>query len=134
MKSKYVVKLEYDEDTRRWIASWDKPGGGGVVAEGITMERSLIKWRGALAVLLKDKAAARTALLIPELIGLPKPVIAKLQTAKAAKAKADQEQARAGAAIRKAVSELSRQGLSPRDVGMLLGLSRQWVHQLLKAG
>lgn len=135
MKEKrYVVKLEQDEETGRWVGSWDKRGGGGVIAEGITIERVMVKFRRALAVFLEDRKAARCALLVPKLVGVPKPLVVKIQTAVSAKAEADERQHQASLAIRKAVAELQLQGFKPRDIGTLLGVSRQWAHKLLKAG
>jgi predicted RNase H-like HicB family nuclease len=130
----YVVRLEQDAETGRWVGSWDKPGGGGVVAEGITIERVMIKFRGALAVFLDDKKAAKAALLMPKLVGVPKPLVTKIEAAVTAKADADERQHRASVAMRKAVAELRLQGFKPRDIGTLLGVTRQWAHKLLKAG
>jgi hypothetical protein len=134
MKGKrYVVALEQDEETGRWVGSWDQSGGGGVIAEGITIERVMVKFRGALAVFLDDKRAAKSALLVPKLVGVPKPLVVKIEAAVTAKAEADERQHRANLAIRRAVAELQLQGFKPRDIGTLLGVTRQWAHKLLKA-
>jgi hypothetical protein len=105
-----------------------------VIAEGITIERVMIKFRGALAVFLDDKKAARSALLVPKLVGVPKPLVAKIEAAVTAKADADERQHQASLAMQKAVAELQLQGFRPRDIGTLLGVTRQWAHRLLKAG
>jgi DNA-directed RNA polymerase specialized sigma24 family protein len=48
------------------------------------------------------------------------------------RAKAEAEAAKAADATREAVDQLTALGLSTRDAGELLGLSRQRVHQVLK--
>ncbi len=131
---KYNVRLLHDGESGLWTASWDKVGGGGVVAMGMTIESSMKRFRSALGVFLENKQAAKVAVLIPEIAGLPKPLLAKLETAQLAKAKADAEQVRVGKVIRRVVGDLAKRGLSTRDLGTLLGVSRQRAHKLLKAG
>ncbi|MDX2055493.1 MAG: hypothetical protein SFV15_24030 [Polyangiaceae bacterium] len=131
---KYNIRLLHDSESGLWTASWDKVGGGGVVAIGMTIESAMRKFRSALGIFLDDKQAAKGAVLIPEVAGLPKPLLAKLETAQLAKARADAEQLRAGKVIRRVVGDLAKRGLSTRDVGTLLGVSRQRAHKLLKAG
>lgn len=39
--------IEHDKDDDMWTATWAKPGGGGVIAEGKTREQALERFRSA---------------------------------------------------------------------------------------
>jgi hypothetical protein len=53
--------------------------------------------------------------------------------ARVVRQQADALQERASETIRKVASALSKRGLSARDVGTLIGVSRQRAHKLLRS-
>lgn len=104
-----------------------------MITQGRTIDQSMERIREALWAYTDDKAHADAAILEQKFQGLPKPLLVSIEKARAAKRRAEAEQTRAGVVIRKAANELSKRGLSARDVGELLGVSRQRAHKLLKA-
>jgi DNA-directed RNA polymerase specialized sigma24 family protein len=64
-------------------------------------------------------------------IRLPKPTLAKVRQAAAARRKAEQASGAAASSMREAARQLASSGLSVRDAAELLGVSFQRVHQLV---
>ncbi|HEX2878887.1 MAG TPA: hypothetical protein VHO25_05060 [Polyangiaceae bacterium] len=127
----YDVEVERDPGGNAWTASWYADGGGGVVAQGRTLARTLLRFRSALALHLDDREAATRAVLVPILVGIPRALVDRVVEARVVRQQADALQERASEAIRKVASALSKRGLSARDVGTLIGVSRQRAHKLL---
>jgi hypothetical protein len=100
--------------------------------QGRTLARALLRFRAALALHLDDREAAARAVLVPLLVGIPKALVDRVGEARAVRQEADALQNRASEAIRKVASALSKRGLSARDVGTLIGVSRQRAHRLLR--
>jgi predicted RNase H-like HicB family nuclease len=121
----YKVRYELDE-TGWWVASIDAVPG--CHTQGRTIEQARERIREALAALTSDKLAASAKL--EDDVQLPKPVrklVVDLQTKRmiVAEVTADAENA-----IRDAALALAK-SMSLRDVGTVLGVSRQRAHQLV---
>jgi len=121
----YKVRYELDE-TGWWVASIDAVPG--CHTQGRTIEQARERIREALAALTSDKHAASAKL--EDEVQLPKPVrklVVDLQTKRmlVVEVTADAENA-----IRDAALALAK-SMSLRDVGTVLGVSRQRAHQLV---
>jgi predicted RNase H-like HicB family nuclease len=91
--------------------------------------RRLDQLRGRLLEALA--AAGVTGADVKLDIRLPKPTLAKVRQAAAARRKAEQASGAAAGAMREAARQLASSGLSVRDAAELLGVSFQRVHQLV---
>jgi predicted RNase H-like HicB family nuclease len=128
MKTKakaYLARYERDE-AGWWVATIQ---GKPAQSQGRTLEQARERVREALAALL-DVAPAR--LVISDDIRLPPPERRALALAKEAARRAAGEADRAEKATRDAARTLIASGMSLRDAGLLLGVSRQRVHQILE--
>jgi predicted RNase H-like HicB family nuclease len=124
----YTVRYELDE-TGWWLAT--VPAIPGCHTQARTLDQAEIRIREAMALFIPDAAAARAHLVND--VHLPLTCRRALARAIAERAEADRVNRNAHRAIRAAASALSRQGISLRDTGRLLGVSRQRAHQLLSA-
>jgi predicted RNase H-like HicB family nuclease len=123
-----TFKVRYELDaTGWWVAS--VAGLAGCHTQGRTIEQAEERVRDALALFVADEVAA-TAQLKTE-IELPPPARRALLAATRKRAKADAVAKDSQRAARAAARALSKTGLSLRDVGWLLGVSRQRAHQLV---
>jgi predicted RNase H-like HicB family nuclease len=122
----YTVRYELDE-TGWWLAA--VPAIPGCHTQARTLEQAETRIREALALFIPDAAAARAQLVND--VHLPLTCRRALARATAQRAEADRVTRNAHRAIRAAATALSRQGMSLRDTGRLLGVSRQRAHQLL---
>jgi predicted RNase H-like HicB family nuclease len=122
----YRVEYERDE-SGHWIAT--VRGVAGCRTYGRTIEEARRRVREALATAVDDADTAALA----DCVKLPKPIERDLARARRLRRAADEQQVAASFAARKAVRALvSELGLSVRDVGTLLGVSGQRVHELAK--
>lgn len=126
-KAQYTVKLERDEDGW-WVATI--PDVPGCHTQARTIVQAKERAREALGLFIGD--AAETVELTAK-AELPAGVRRAVEQSHRSRERADTEAAKAAEATREAVEELTKLGLSTRDAGELLGLSRQRVHQVLKA-
>lgn len=127
MKS-YRVVYELDE-SGSWIAT--VPAVKGCHTHGRSIHQARERVREALSLFVSNAASAR---LIDD-IRLPAELRRLLATQRAARKRADREQARARLAVSRAIRSLVQtQGLSVRDAGELLGLSHQRVQQIREEG
>lgn len=69
---------------------------------------------------------------VTEQVRLPADLLGTVRRARRARERAEAQQKAAQAELRTATSRLARAGLSRRDAGTLLGLSRQRVQQLTR--
>lgn len=123
MKS-YRVVYELDE-SGSWIATVRAVRGCHSYGRSINEARERV--REALGLFVTNAASAR---LVDD-IRLPASLRRLLEAQREARKRAEQEQARARAALSRAVQSLvDAQGLSVRDAGELLGLSHQRVQQI----
>lgn len=124
---RYTVTYERDE-TGWWVARVSKLQG--CHTQGRTIAQARDRIREALAAVLDDDAAAASAELVDD-VRIPVPARKSLERALAARAQAEEKQAKAASATEAAVRALvERLGLSVRDAAELLGISHQRVHQL----
>ena len=125
MKS-YEVRYALD-GTGWWLAT--VPALPGCHTQGRTLEQAEERIREALALFVPARAAAGADLIANvELSPAAKRAVLEASSKReAADALVKQSQAAARAAAR----ALTRDGLSLRDVGRLLGVTRQRAHQLL---
>jgi hypothetical protein len=123
MTKRYSVDYALDE-AGWWVASVREISG--CHTQGRTIEQTRDRIREALA--LFDVPA--TAELVDH-VRLPTPLRRKVDMAFRAKRKAEMETERAQEACQQAVKELVQGGLSLRDAGELLGVSRQRAHKIL---
>jgi predicted RNase H-like HicB family nuclease len=121
-----AVKVERDE-AGWWVAS--ALGVAGVHTQGRTLAQVRERIREAL-----EAATGVEAVEIDEQLELEKGLQRRLAEAVVAREDADRLQRRAQDTARAAVASFSQRGMSTRDVGDLLRLSHQRVHQLLRAG
>jgi len=125
MKS-YKVSYELDA-TGWWVATI--PSVPGCHTQGRTIEQAEERIREALALFVPHKVAATADLMAD--IKLPAAAKKALHEAEKHRAKADTFARQSQAAARAAAAALTKAGLSLRDVGRLLGVSRQRAHQLV---
>lgn len=123
-KTQFEVIYERDE-SGWWVAS--VKGIPGCHTQGRSIPQARTRIREALSLFVDD---AETAELIDK-PKLPKEMRKVVDHLKAARRKADDEQARAQEATREAAVTLTKKmGLSMRDAATLLGLSHQRIQQL----
>ena len=130
MKRKhYLVRYERDENGW-WVATVARISAQ---TQGRTIEQTQERIREALAALLDVEPEG---LQLEHDIRLPAPARKMLGAAKKASTRAATEAERAEHVTRDAARTLVKCGMSLRDAGTLLGVSRQRVHQILetKAG
>ena len=125
MKS-YRVRYEQD-DTGWWIAS--VPAVPGCHTQGRTIEQAEERIREALSLFISDSAASKAELVSD--VQLPPPAKRALHEATRKRERADALAKESQEATRLAARVLTKQGLSLRDVGRLLGVTRQRAHQLV---
>jgi predicted RNase H-like HicB family nuclease len=121
----YTIEYEHDADGW-WVAS--ARGVKGCHTQGRTIEQARERVREALVLVVGD--SARNARLYDN-VKLPLATRHLLKQHETARARAEAEAERAAQATRAAVEKLTDMGLSTRDAGELLGLSRQRVNQIL---
>ena len=124
----YDLTVRYARDEADWWVATAK--GTAAQTQGRTIDQAQERIREALAALLDVEPEQ---LVIKDEIRLPSTARKVLVAAKKASARALAEAERAEHATRDAARALVRSGLSLRDAGTLLGVSRQRVHQILGA-
>jgi predicted RNase H-like HicB family nuclease len=125
---KYRVVYEIDADTGHWIASVpDFPEG---LVQGRTLEQARKRIREALADWLGLNEPRYEGRILDE-VRLPARIRRTVRAAQQARQRAAHAQAEAARRTRAAAARLVRLGLSLRDAGELLGVTRQRAHQLL---
>jgi predicted RNase H-like HicB family nuclease len=123
----YTVDYERDADGW-WVAT--VRGLRGCHTQGRTIEQARERIREVLALVLDDDKAAELAEL-RDAVKLPALARRTVDQQRAARQKADEQAAHATELTREAVRVLTGLGLSARDAGELLGLSRQRVNQIV---
>lgn len=123
MKS-YKVTYERDENGL-WAA--EIASVPGCFTQGRTIEQARERIREALSLFIGDRAE-RVSLV--DNVKLPVRLAKRLEAAKEAREKAEIESKRAAEASREIALALTSEGLSLRDVGTLLGITRQGAHKL----
>ncbi len=123
----FIVRYERDEDGW-WVASIASVPG--CVTQGKTIEQARERIREALAALTNDRVA-KNAKLVDDVV-LPAPAKKAVRQAVTARDELELLSQRMQAYVMAAARSLEREGLSLRDVGSLLGVSRQRAHQLLE--
>lgn len=126
MKS-YQVTFERD-DSGRWVA--EVPSVPGCYTQGRTIEQARERIREALGLFVGERASASAQLV--ENVKLPGPLKRRLGKALEARSRAEAEATRAAEQSRETARALVAEGLSLRDVGSLLGITRQGAHSLMK--
>lgn len=124
-RGRYTVIYERDE-VGWWVTRIREVPG--CVTQGRTIEQARTRIREALSLFI-GPAAAKVH-LVPR-VALPVAVRRKVELAKASRKRAEAEGAKARAHTREAAKLLAAEGLSARDTGELLGVTRQRAHQLL---
>lgn len=127
-RKSYVVRYELDE-TGWWLAT--VPAVPGCHTQGRTLEQAERRIREALALFVPDSVVANAKLVSDVL--LPWLVRRAIETATASRIEAESAARESQRAARAAATALTHQGLSLRDVGQLLGVSRQRAQQLLSS-
>jgi predicted RNase H-like HicB family nuclease len=121
----YRVVYELDE-SGHWIVT--VPAVKGCHTYGRSIRQARERIREALGLFVRGAGRAR---LVDE-VRLPVNLRRLVNVQRSARKSAEEQQARAQAAIRNAVRRLTREHrLSVRDAGELLGISYQRVQQLL---
>jgi Uncharacterized conserved protein len=118
----YLVQIE--RDGRGWMAS--VPSVPGCHTQGRTINQALSRTREALSLWVKD---AERAKLVPD-VRLPPEIKKQVERAVILRAQAERMNADATVAVLRAVAKMEVVGLSRRDTGELLGISRQRAHQI----
>ena len=125
-RKSYKVRYELDE-TGWWVATVVDVKG--CHTQGRTLEQAERRIREALALFIPEPAA-RSAQLIA-IVRLSVRARHALDAATEMREQADAVARRAQQSARSAARRLTDQGLSLRDVGRLLGVTRQRAHQLV---
>jgi predicted RNase H-like HicB family nuclease len=123
-KRKFVARFERDEDGW-WVVDVD--GLQGCHTQARTLEQGLDRIADAIRLFIDDAACK---LEIEQKIVLPAPVRKAVDRSNAERARAQQAEADAASATKEAVKAALGAGLSTRDAGALLGLTRQRVQQV----
>lgn len=126
MKQKYTAFFSLDPDGR-WIGHVPVSKHSGANTHGRTLEQVKARMSEALAALLDCEPGDFE--LIEE-VKLPGQLGKRLEAAQLAKDRAEDEMRKAADKRRDAARALVKAGLSLRDVGTLLGMSRQGAHKL----
>lgn len=122
----YAVRYQRDADGW-WVAT---VRGVAAQTQGRTIEQARERIREAIAALV-DVDIARVA-IDRETVRLDARAQRALADAKRATERARKQAAQAEVAMRQAANALVGEGLSFRDAGELLGVSRQRVHQIVE--
>jgi predicted RNase H-like HicB family nuclease len=127
-KKRYVVDYERDE-RGLWVAA--VRGVPGCHTQGRTIQQGQERIREALSLFIGDTAEnVELVRRVKLAAGLQR----RVQRATRAKERARQETANAQEALREAVRGLIDNGFSYADAGELLGVTRQWAHEILSTG
>jgi predicted RNase H-like HicB family nuclease len=125
---KYRVVYELDSETGHWIASVPEFPEG--LVHGLTLEQARKRIRQALAEWLGLGEPLNAGRILDD-VRLPARIRRTVRGAQQARERAAHAQAEAARRTRAAAARLVRLGLSLRDAGELLGVTRQRAHQLL---
>lgn len=123
-KRKYVARFERDENGW-WVV--DVEGVQGCSTQGRTIEQGKERIREALSLYIGDVA---NWVEIETKVELPPPVRKAIDRSLTERHRADEEAAKAARSTEIAVRAMLDAGLSTRDAGALLGLTRQRVQQV----
>jgi predicted RNase H-like HicB family nuclease len=121
---RYIVTFERDE-AGWWVTRIREVPG--CMTQGRTIEQARRRIREALALFIGS--SARSVPLISH-VALPATIRRKVELATASRRRAELENARARVCTLEAAQLLAAEGLSARDTGELLGVTRQRAHQL----
>jgi predicted RNase H-like HicB family nuclease len=127
-KGEYRVVFERDRESGWWVAT--VPELAGCLTQGRTIEQARERIREAIAAIL-DLRTDYAGRLIDD-VRLPAKVKRSVRSAEQARKKAQRAERVASEKIREATAELGKLGMSLRDVGTVLGVSRQRAQQLTR--
>jgi len=128
MRVRHTFDVHYElDETGWWLATI--PTVPGCHTQGRTIEQAENRIREALALFVPASTAAKATLEAN--VQLPSAAKRALRSALETRARADAVALESQAATKSATHALSQVGLSLRDIGRLLGLTRQRAHQLL---
>lgn len=132
MKAKKKYKAVFSLDTDgRWIGRVALSKRAGANTHGRTIEQVRERMREAVAALLDCEPDAFELI---EDVQLPAAARKRVESAQLAAEQAKRAEEKARTSTRTAAQALVRSGLSLRDAGAVLGVSRQRVDQILKTG
>lgn len=118
------VKAVFERDpSGRWLVR--VPRVRGCHTYGRTLDQARTRIREALSLFDVD-----VRVVLSEDVHLPPRLLEAVRRARRARERAEVQRSAAQAELRAAASTLARAGLSRRDAGDLLGISRQRVQQL----
>jgi predicted RNase H-like HicB family nuclease len=123
MKS-YTVTYERDENGL-WVAEIQSVQG--CFTQGRTIEQARERIREALGLFIGEKAKSAA---LQDDVKLPAQLTKRLEAARKARSRAEVEAQQAAEKSREVALALTSEGLSLRDVGTLLGITRQGAHKL----
>lgn len=126
MKRKYTAYFSLDSDGR-WIGTAPVSKHSGANTHGRTLEQVKARMVEALAALLDCEPEEFE---VVEEVKLPGQLGKRLEAAQNARNRAEEELRKATDKKREAARALLDAGLSLRDVGTLLGITRQGAHKL----
>lgn len=125
-RRRYRVRYERDTEERVWIVH--VPSVKGCHSYGRTLSEARRRIREALGLFVKNAATAK---LVDD-VALPAGAKRMVRELRRVRRQAEDVTARAVRTQKQAVKHLSRLGISLRDVGEMVGVSRQRTHQLLR--
>lgn len=120
----YTVTYERDE-SGLWVAEIQSVQG--CFTQGRTIEQARERIREALGLFIGEKAKS---VALQDDVKLPARLTKRLEAARKARSRAEEEAQQAAEKSREIALALTSEGLSLRDVGTLLGISRQGAHKL----
>ncbi len=127
MKARDRYTVTYERDEAGWWVTRVREVPG-CLTQGRTIEQARRRIREALSLFIGP--AAEKVRLASKVV-LPVAIRRKVELANASRKRAELEGARARARTLEAARLLAAEGLSARDTGELLGVTRQRAHQLL---
>jgi predicted RNase H-like HicB family nuclease len=125
--SSYVVRLERDE-SGWWVAT--VPAVSSCITQGRTIAQALERTREAIQAAL-DLSAPYGGDLVSD-VRLPPTARKLVAAAKEARSELQQAEQVASRRSREAIRKLNELGLSLRDAGHLIGVTRQRAQQIMK--
>ena len=122
-KARYTAKFERGE--KYWVVQLKELPA--CISQARTIEQGKERIRAALSLFIGD-AAEKVELVVEA--ALPAPVRKAVERSRSERERAEEAEAEAAKATQLAVKGLLGIGLSTRDAGELLGLTRQRIHQV----
>ena len=126
MKARARYTALFERGEKYWVVQLKELAG--CITQARTIEQGKERIREALSLFIGDDAAEKAEIRVETV--LPAPIRKAVDRARGERERAAEAEAEAAKATERAVKAVLGIGLSTRDAGELLGLTRQRVHQV----